>query len=521
MAKVRLKAYAFNGMEIYPEVEVSVSLGKDKDNYPINVYQTLKDRVKEELKIEPKFYIISKDIEKLQNNNIKLDYNDFIEKIYSILVEELQDYETEITNPLLQRALYLKNEKRDNDIKDILSQIDNTTLSKYELDEYNLLKFFVSEKKEEEFEIYKSFFNHNILKLKELYFLYIKKLEDDRNFKKSSKILTEFETIFPIDELTDSEKTYFYYLKGRNYYSIGEFLLALENLAKAKQYTGKDQQQILSDIYNTATNSFTDNLFFDEALELANRALKIRESLKLDKQRDETLSLIGGIYFKNSKYKYAYNYFKKALTERNKSSRLYNYLAKSAIMLGYKNAKDYIKESEKKDNENDFLVLIQILEAFQNNNLDKVIELYNEKFIKEIKSSEYEDIVKGWSHTFVALAYFQKGSFQTGIEYLYRALKFFIKDKYILEAYYVTLYLYLYEVPQKFIDSFNYLKESLNLDNLIDEYILKHKNIAENYCEIFDIKNSKKNNLLSFYEKTKFNKNSKELEKLMNQFTLF
>ena len=37
MAKLKLKAYTFNGSEIYPNVEVFISLGKDKNNLPIGL----------------------------------------------------------------------------------------------------------------------------------------------------------------------------------------------------------------------------------------------------------------------------------------------------------------------------------------------------------------------------------------------------------------------------------------------------------------------------------------------------
>jgi len=510
MAKLKLKAYTFNGSEIYPNVEVFISLGKDKNNYPTNVYHTLKEKIKQELKIEPKFYIISKDIDKLRQNNIKLDYNDFIEKVYNLLVEELQDYKEEISNPLLKRALHLKEEKKD--FLDILNEIDNNSLSKYELEEYNLLKFFVSKNKDEEFEMYKTFFTQNLLKLKELYFIYIKDLEDRREFYKSSKLIKEFQNIFPIDELNDEEKAIYYYLIGRNYYQRGEFLLALENLSLAKEYV-KDNKKLLADIYNSATNSFTDNLFFDEALEIANKALKIRESLHLP-QKYETISLIGGIYFKDSKYKLAYNHYKKAL-EGIEDSRIYNYLAKSAIMLKYKNSIEYIKKSEQYEDKQGFLVFIKILYAFYNN-IDEVIEIYNKEFIE--KNRYFEDVVKAWSNTFVACTYFQKENYETGIKYLYKALKNFINDKYILEAYYVSLYIFVYDIPEKYINDFEYLKESLELDKLIDEYIIKHKNIAKEYAEKFDIKLSNKNNLLSFYEKSK---NKIDLKNLIKQFSLF
>jgi len=525
MAKFKIRATTFNGTTVEPEIELFAVIGNKDSNLPLNIYNTIKEKIIESLKIEDfNFYIISKDLENLQNSGIKIDTDSLIENIFPLVLNEMENSNFEIKNQKLIRAIQLFEEKNSKDAKELFDQIDAKELSKFEYDEYILLKFKLEENKENLFRDYIRLFQNNPIKTKQIYFEYIKYLEDQRDERKPFKLMEEFEEKYPISELSKEELGIYYYLKGRSYYARGEFLLAIKYLKLAKDNVERDEK-LLSAIYNTVTNAFTDNLFFNEALELANRAYDLREKLKLP-QKVDSISLIGGIYFKSANFKTAYNYYKKAEElQTQKSGRIYNYLAKSAIMLkDFNKAREYIEKSSKYDDNKGFLVLIKLLLLFKKKEYQGMINLYKQTILLLENRKKFDKVVLGWGYALLAQSAFDEKRYEDGIEYLYKSVDFFIEDRYILESFYVSLYLYQYEVPDNIIEKFNELIYDFDLKSRFYEYVLKHSNFLKNYTAFFDIEESKENNLELFYNKTKdidsSNYNPKMVKEILNSFCL-
>ena len=497
MAKFNIRAKTFNDIQINPEVEVHIVVGNRKDDFlSLNAYTTLKSKIENDLKIDDfKFYLISKDIKELLDNDVVIDDEDLINKIYPELLNESDNLQIEMQNKTLKRAIELFENRDFSDAKELLESIEKSTLSKFDYDDYMLLKFKLLDDKEKGFKEYKEFFKNNPIKLKELYFDYIKYLEDKREEKKPYELLKEFEDKFTISEFSSEEKALYLYLKGRNYYFRGEFLLALENLSQALKLA-KDER-LIANIYNSATNSFTDNLFFEEALNLAKKALDIREKLKLPEVAD-TLSLIGGIYLKSNHPKKALDYFKTSLNlQKNRTDRIYNYLAKTSILLGFFNkAKEYIKEAKKFEDSKGFTFLVKLLLLSETKSYKDIFEEAKKNiFIPEIRA-KFDKVVLGWAYYILAKKAFEEELYFDGIKYLDNSISYFLKDKYILEGYYVSIL--NVKLPKKEQEYFEDILIKHNLKELFLEYLKKHSQIANRYCELFGIKNSNKNNLENF-----------------------
>jgi tetratricopeptide (TPR) repeat protein len=505
MAKFNIKAKTFNEIEINPQVEVFIVVGnRKKDFLSLNVYSTLKSRIESDLKINNfNFYLISKDIEELIENDVIIDEEDLINKIYPELLKESENLQLDIQNPILKRAFELYENRDFEDAKKLLKSINKESLSKFDFDEYILLEFKLLERKDEMFEMYKSYFNQNRLKLKELYFDYIKYLEDIRDEKKPFKVFKEFENKFSISEFNDEEKAFYFYLKGRNFYYRGEFLLALEYLSRAIKLT--KNEKLKANIYNTATNSFTDNLFFDEALQLANKAFEIRKKLKLPEIAD-TLSLIGGIYLKRKNPKKALNYFiESEKIQKAKDNRIYNYLAKTSVLLGYTNkAKEYLEKSKTFEDDKGFYVLTYLFFLYKTKSYKNMFEYSKNTIFLPENREKYDKVVLAWSYYLLSQKAFEEKLYFDGIQYLERAIFYFLKDKYILEAFFVSnLDL---KLPKREEIYFKEILKKYEVKFLFEEYFKKHSLIADKYCEIFGISNSKKNNLQKFYKNPDKNK---------------
>jgi tetratricopeptide (TPR) repeat protein len=499
MAKFNIKAKTFNDIEITPEVDIFIVTGSKKDDFlSLNAYSTLKSKIEKDLKIDDfKFYLISKDVEELLENDVEINDEDLINKVYPELLKESENLQVGIKNEILKRAIELYENRDFADSKKLLNSIDKNSLSKFDLDDYMLLEFKLLDNKREKFMPYKLFFLKTPLKLKELYFDYIKYLEDKRDEKEPFKLLEEFEEKFSINEFNNEEKTLYFYLKGRNFYYRGEFLLALENLSKALQLTKNEKMK--ANIFNTAVNSFTDNLFFDEAFELAQKALEIRENLKLSEVAD-TLSLIGGIYLKRKNPKKALEYFKKSeKLQKNKNDRIYNYLAKTSILLGYTNkAKEYLKQAEEFENKKGFSILTNLFLLYKSKTYQDMFEFAKKTIFLPKNRQEYDKVVLGWSYYLLAQKAFEKELYFDGVKYLDKSIFYFIEDKYILEAYFVSIL--NIELPQKEKNYFENILNNYEIKDKFEEFVKKHSLIADKYCDIFGINNSHKNNLKKFLD---------------------
>jgi len=490
MPKIRIKAKAFNGKEIYPEIDVFVSFNNKDKNLPIFVYNLLEEKLKQKLnRSELKFEIISKDLEMLREKNVEIIWEDFIEKIVLVV----DDFE-EVKNSFLKRALSFYEEKKENKAKEVLENIDKNTLSNFEKDEYRLLKFMLRDKSEKEFYEEVEYFSKNPLLLKKLFFHMIKYFQDKRDEKLPKKLISLFEEKFSIKDLTEKEKSIYFYLKGRSFYYRGEFIEALKYLSKAREYAV--DEELLSDIYNTSANIFTDNLYFEEALSLAKKAFDIRKKLQLDEKVNNTLSLIGGIYLKQNRLNKAYEYFKKVKRE---DSRINNYKAKTAILRGYLNkAKEYIEKSKKLDkiDEKGFIRSIEMLYLFKKGK--NVLEYFEENFVLPEKRKKVDAIV--WGLVYMILAEVYKKEYKKVFIYLYKGIKELIGDNYILEAYYLSLYPYKWKFDKKIIKEFENMIKDFRLNSKISDYVYKHSEVLRKEAKKLDLE-IKSDNLKEFCEK--------------------
>lgn len=532
MAKYKISAKTFNGNKIEPEVEIFIQNRDEtlKDIVPLMVYSEVINKVKEGLNLSDlSCSFISKDLENLKLYNIEVDSQSLITILYPLVLDfakNSKNPQNDIKNQSLVRTILIYQEKKYDDAKELFDTIDINVLSTLEKDEYLLMQFkFIVEKTQEDFSHYLELFSKNPTKIKECYFEYIKYLENKREEKKPIQLLEEFENKYPLSMLSPNELALYYYLKGRAQYGRGDFLLALKNLAQALTHVPQDDKRLIASIYNTATNSFNDNLFFHEAKQLANKAFTIREKLKLP-EKQESLSLLGGIYFKSGEFKKSYETYKESIALLTLDNpRALNYLAKASIMLDYKNkAKEHLEKSKQFSDTKGFIVLLEILYLFKQKDFDGLFQLYKTTIMLPEKRKDYDKFVSGWSYAILARASFESNKEYDGIEYLYKSIDFFIKDKYILEAFYVSLYIYQYSVSQKEMQRFQELIKEFNLTIEFREFVEKHSIIAKKYAEIFEIKADEKNNLEIFYNDTKDintdNYNPIMIEDILNNYSL-
>jgi len=511
MAKYKISATTFNGNKIAPEIEIFIqNYDKTlKDIVPLMVYSEVINSVKKELHLTNfSCSFISKDLENLQRYKITVDTQSLTNVLIPLALDfakASQDHQNSVVNQSLMRVRAMYQERKHSDAKELFETIDQKLLSSLDRDKYFLMQFkLILEKSEEDFAHYLELFANNPKKIKECYFEYIKYLENRREEYKPTQLLEEFEKRYPLSMLSEDELALYYYLKGRAQYRRGDFLLALKNLSEALTYVAQDDKILRASIYNTATNSFNDNLFFYEAKELANKAFTMRDKLKLP-QKQESLSLLGGIYFKSGQFKKSYKTYTESMALLNDDNpRALNYLAKTSIMLGYNSkAKEYLKRSQQYPDSKGFVILLELLYLFQKKDFEQLIELYKTTVMLPENRRDYDKFVCGWSYAILARASFDKKQEYDGIEYLYKSIDYFLKDKYILEAFYVSLYIYQYGVSQNEMVRFQELLQEFHLPILFKEFVEKHAIISTKYANIFEIKSDKKNNLETFYNDTK------------------
>lgn len=532
--KYKILAKTFNGIDITPEIDIFILLGKGKNILPLGIYQEIQNEILELKNIEKlDFYLFSKDLENLIQQNVNINYTDLKDLIIKLLLEQMdKNLPTNITNQKLIRANQFFDDKKINEAQMLLSEINVETLSSFDKDEYILLDFKLkTTKSEDDFRtLIETVFQNNPIRVKQTYFIYIKYLEDIRDEKTPLKLIKEFEEKYPLSILSSDEKSLFYYLNGRANYARGEFLIALKELSKSKEFINKNDEKLLASIYNTATNSFSDNLFFEEAEQIAKKSIIIRNKLKLVEVQ-ESISLLAGIYFKNNQFQKAYEQYEDSLRllnhdQKNSKARLFNYLAKSSIMLNsFDKAKEYIEESEKLDCDNKgFLILVKYLYFYMKKDFNELNELFKITLLLPENKNKYDNFVISWCYVFLAQYKFEINEFDSGVNFLFKAMNYFILDNYILEAFYVSLNIYKYDVPKKDMDNFFILIEDFEINKIFEEFVLKHQSISNDYSEIFDIKSNSKNLLNDFFEDTyditSDNYCPELVTKLMNQFCL-
>jgi len=563
MSSFQVKTKAFNGNVIDVKIELFLD-GLIKINKNIKKNDVISTRVYTDaqsiiletlqnsyskLRIDKVgFTIISRDLEILKNqmlipntkslvnaihqlvmNNIcdnisidnKLDFDKKIEILNRKEDEFIEFYlgrkKQYIKNKKLLRVIHLNDEKKYKEAFTILGEINTNELSKFENEEFVFTRFqlFLKNVKEDVEPIFRNLideYSENPRQIKRLYFEYIRFLENLRDERKPQKMIREFECKYPISFLSNGELAWYYYLKGRAEYGRGDFLFALENLSFALENVDKDNERLLASIYNTSVNSFTDNLFFNEAKIIAKNTFQIRKKNDYS-ELYETVSLQGGIEFKSANFKKAFNYFieseimfkGKALTNSN-PSRGYNYISKSAIMSGkFDIARKYLDKANEVGDRKGFSKAIELLFYLKQNNYAKMDEVYKESIMlpENHLYGKYDNFAIGWGYTFMALSSFEQKKFKNGIQHLVKAIDNFMDDLYLLEAFYVSLYLYQYALPEDEIQRFRDLTADFDLKNEFEEYITKHIMISEQYANIFDVESNEINILKQFYDDTK------------------
>jgi len=499
MPKVKIKAKTFNNLEIYPIVDVFVNYGKKDTKLPFWVYNKIRENIKQKFGVkEFDFEIISKDLDLLKDSGVEIIWDDFAEKILDIV----KNINKEVENASLKRVYDFYKEGKIKEAIGIFDSIDKNQLNDFDKEEYEYLKFLLDENKDEEkFRTVTKHFEDNPVKLKEIYFNFIKFLQDKRNERLPRNFIEEFEKRFSLKDLNNREKSIYYYLKGRGLYYRGEFIDALRNLTKAKEYAV--DEVLLSNVYNTTANIFNDNLYFEEALNLAYRALEIRKKLYLDEKVNDTLSLIGGIYLKQNRLNKAYEYFKSV---KRDDSRINNYRAKTAILRGYINkAYEYIqkaKEYESTQTEPDkkgFVRSIEMFYLFKKGKYEKVKEFFANEFVLPEKRVNVDAIVWGLVYSILSEVYFKEGKKEDLFKSLFNGINKLLEDNYIIEAYYLSLCPVKFGMKKEDIEEFNKKISMFKLKSLLSDYVYRHSEVLEKEAKAFGIE-IKSDELKEYYK---------------------
>jgi HD-GYP domain-containing protein (c-di-GMP phosphodiesterase class II) len=406
-------------------------------------------------------------------------------------------------NPTIERALALFQEREYNKSLELLLAIDRTKLIDSDLQEVDFLMFSLRLKIDK---VYSNTLNQLFINYlestherpylaKRYYFEYIKFLEDIRDHKRPRLLIEQFENKYPVSILNNEEKTTLYYLKGRAEYARGEYLSSLEYLELAIQSLNPADLKMKANIFNTSVNTFTDNLFFEEAMYIAQKAQETRTMLNLP-ETFESISCIAGIETKRGNHQKAYEILKSMLNQDNlpkltdiETNRLYNYLAKSAVFCEkYDEAETYLLEAEKAGDFKGFTKTTRLLMLFKR----KEYSLMRELFVNNHMLPENHDDTKGfdkfalgWGYTYMAKAAFEEQKYRDGLLYLIDGMNWFISDLYYLEARIVSLYGLVYELPEKYLGVLTDTIRDKKVVELFDEYIAKHSVIREKFFYIY------------------------------------
>ena len=86
--KYKLLVQTFNGIKITPEVDIFVALGKGKNILPLGIYKEIQNEIINVRNIpELDFFVFSKDLENLIQQNMSIDYNN----LKTIILKQLFD----------------------------------------------------------------------------------------------------------------------------------------------------------------------------------------------------------------------------------------------------------------------------------------------------------------------------------------------------------------------------------------------------------------------------------------------
>jgi tetratricopeptide (TPR) repeat protein len=164
-----------------------------------------------------------------------------------------------------------------------------------------------------------------------------------------------------------------------------------------------------------------------------------------------------------------------------------------------------------------------LLSLLKQKKYSEMYSLYQASVMLSENHKQYDNFALGWGYSYMALAAFEQKQYKDGIIFLSDAITFFLDDLYILEAAYLSLYLYAYSVPSKYIKMFRKLEGSFSLITRLGVYVQKHVHIAEKYAKIFELSNSE-SKLQKFYDDIKDindnNYNPDEIKLIMDSICL-
>jgi tetratricopeptide (TPR) repeat protein len=556
------------------------------DEFPLaplslNVYSNSKESIlKSLIELFPKadikkisFSIISKDLEVMQKFSIKPDFAELSKVVTDMVLNHIarelgaypyhenqqtlrgkeKEFQTiflkisdmTVNHPGLSRAYVLFEEKKYFEALQLLSSVWEDIDVNYEKCEAELLFFILRLKNEREnSDAMKALFVKGVQNsaefphvVKRYYFEYIRFLENIRSYREPRKLIADFEKKYPTTILNYDEISLYNYLKGRAEYLRGDYLAALSHLQLALNHHDPNDKKFLSAIYNTSVNSFTDNLFFEEARWLANEALNLR-NLLLIPEINETLSCLAGIEFKSCNFSGALERYLEAekrsenhLLTNIEKNRLYNYIAKSAIMCkDFNLAESFLQKAEAAGDQRGFSKTIALILLFEQKEYDKMFELFKQTIMlpENQEHDGYDMFALGWGYTMIARSAFEKKLYKDGVIYLSNAINFFIQDRYILEAQYISLYAYYYSIPKKYMSYFEKMITEKQLGQLFEEYVEKHESIRDEYFYSYNYEaqaSDETPRLRDFYNQVvhinSMNYNPSELEDIFDSICLF
>lgn len=587
---VKVKARTMNGSYIEPGVELtiaSLSFGPSHQavHNPISTRvqaETLKRTTEILVKYypnanldNPRLHIISKDLESMSSLGINPEHESLVagltaatlsyiarelgckekssKAIKAYLKTHLNDFmqmfsaksRPEQIHPDLVRVNELLKEKKYQESIRLLSTCDGDLTTDYDRREAGFLAFYLRLKTghldlsqvELDFRAALSKLGDRPDYVKKYYFEYIRFLENIRDFDRPRQLLREFMDRFPMNLLDDSDKVTYYHLLGRAEYARGDYLRALKDFSAALMHAAPEDREERAKILNSSVNCFGDNLFFEEALWMAEQASELRTLLNLPENL-ETMSCIAGIKSRQNKHCEALEILKQVDIQSgslclspSEQNRLNNYLAKCLVFMGeYQQAELYLEKAEAAGDQKGFSRQIRLLMLLKQGDFAKLENSFNEVFIlpenHDIKTG-FDRFVLGWAYTFMGEASLMQCQYKDAVLYLNDAMAFFLSDKYVLEAKYASLLAWSYCLPEPYVEGFRKLREGLELDRLYDEYIKKHSLIAEDYFRYYDPKSEKNHEQSNLHQLAKklelmddYNYNPAEIHHLFSNICL-
>lgn len=546
--KTTIRSTAFNGLSMQSEIELFVdsfclNQEKSKELTLLSV-KTISDAQRRICDFLQELYpsleinnvgftVISRDLEKMKALKITPDSSMLSEAVFSAVKEYiaselgfsasdrniLSDLKSNVSkfrnrffptdeaqslHPSILRVQTLFRDKKYPEAFTLVNSIDRNQLSESDKCETNFLLFALRLKMENsDSSVIDGLFNQMISDIsakpsviKRYYFEYIRFLENVRDFHKPRALIRRFLEKYPMSILNPQEKTIMYYLKGRAEYARGEYILALDNLTSALVANDPNDQEMVAAVYNTSVNPFTDNLFFEEALWIAEKAKATRLMLDLP-ETIETISCIAGIETKRGNHQEAYGML---LDAKKKSAsisltnvelnRLYNYLAKSAIFCQkFSESSEYLEIAEKAGDNKGFSKTIKLLLLLNQKYYDQMKELFTTTLMlpeNHDDNTGYDKFALGWGYAIMAQAAFEQQNYRDGLLYLIGSLDWFIQDMYYLEARIVSLYGFMYELPGNFLSILSDEIRERNVLGLFEEYVEKHSLLISKYYKIYN-----------------------------------